>query len=252
MAKATTERDEATAARLEAALDTLALACRILEMEGHASRTLGHAAMRDPEGRGFWLKRWGISFGEVREAGDFILLDFDGRVRAGEGRRHSEWPIHAEILKARPDVEVTVHSHPFHGRIFSASDEPLRAVSSAGSWFPAPPPRYEATSELVRTPERGRALAGCLGDHFAVFLRNHGVVFCGRSIAHATLIGIQLEEACREQLLIGASGLAWSWPGDEERARRFGAAGKADSLDQYFDYFSRKLAWREKSDGPYV
>ena len=58
---------------LKASLDKLALASRILEMEGHGNFTLGHLAMRDPEGRGIWIKRWGLTLGEV----DGILADLE-------------------------------------------------------------------------------------------------------------------------------------------------------------------------------
>lgn len=230
---------------LRAALDRLALGCRILEAEGHASRTLGHAALRDPDGRGLWVKRWGISFAETRDARDFVLIGFDGDRRAGEGRPPSEWPIHACILKKRADLLVTVHSHPFHGRVFSAARVPLRPVSNAGNWFPEPPPRFELTSELVRSPELGDAVADCLGGNFALFLRNHGVVFAGTSIEHAVLLGIQLEDACREHLAIAASGLDWDWPGDEERARKYRAAGTPKSLRLYFDHYAEALARRQ-------
>lgn len=229
---------------LRAALDRLALGCRILEAQGHASRTLGHAALRDPDGRGLWIKRWGISFGATRGADDFVLIDFAGRQIAGAGRAPSEWPIHAGILARRADVLVTVHSHPFHGRVFSAAKVPLQPVSNAGNWFPAPPPHFAVTSELVRDAATGDAVAECLGEHFAMFLRNHGVVFCGRSIEHAVMMGIQLEEACREHLAIAASGLDWECPGEEERARKFRGAGTPDSLVLYFDNFARELASR--------
>ncbi len=238
------EADAPPDAALNAALDRLALGCRILEAEGHASRTLGHAALRDPAGRGLWLKRWGISFGDTIGPEDFVLIDFDGRQLAGAGRPPSEWPIHARILKRRADVLVTVHSHPFHGRVFSAATVPLLPVSNAGNWFPAPPPRFTATSELVRDAVTGDALAACLGDHFAMFLRNHGVVFCGRSIEHAILMGIQLEEACREHLAIAASGLPCDYPDGEERARKYRGAGAPDALVLYFDNFAKELARR--------
>ncbi len=173
-------------AEISVALDRLAAGCRILEMEGHASRILGHASLRDPLGRGFWLKRWGISFGETKGPGDFVLMDFDGNQIAGDGRAPSEWPIHAGILMARADVASVVHSHPFFGRVFSAVTDPLLPVSNTGNWFPAPPPRFEMTSELIRTIEQGNAVARALGDNMAVFLRNHGVVFCGGSIEQAS------------------------------------------------------------------
>jgi ribulose-5-phosphate 4-epimerase/fuculose-1-phosphate aldolase len=235
---------EAMSDELRAELDKLALACRILEMEGHGSRTLGHAALRDPEGRGIWLKRWGLTLGEVFDHTDFQLIDFDGKLLAGDGKkRHSEWPIHAGILKARDDLNAVAHTHPTYGRIFSASTEKLRPVSNAGSYFFEPPPRYTVTSELIRKPEEGDALAEVLGPrHLAVFLRNHGVVFCGKTVEHMTIIGIHLEEACREMLAIAASGLDWSWPEGEEQERKFGSIGSPRNMALYFQHFANKLA----------
>jgi len=235
---------------LIAELDKLAVACRILEMEGHGSRTLGHAALRDPHGRGFWLKRWGITFGEVFDHRDFVLLDCEGNKLFGEGRRHSEWPIHAAILNLRPDIGVSVHSHPRYGRIFSAIDEPLRPVSNAGSYFETPPPRFETTSELITTLEVAGEMAQVLGHHAAIFLRNHGVVFCGDGIAKATIIGIHLEEACREQLTIQAAGMPWAWPEDDEQARKYRGIGQPRIVEQFFDFFSRKLAAMEALGHP--
>ena len=59
-------------------LQQLAQACRILEMEGHGDMTLGHVSLRDPGGRGFWLKRNRIGLGEVQGPQDFILVGFYG------------------------------------------------------------------------------------------------------------------------------------------------------------------------------
>jgi L-fuculose-phosphate aldolase len=237
---------------LRAELDKLALACRILEAEGHGSRTLGHATLRDPDGRGFWLKRWGLTLGEVFDHTDFQLIDFDGKLLAGDGKkRHSEWPIHAGILKARPDLNAVAHTHPTYGRIFSASNEPLRPVSNAGSYFFEPPPRYDATSELVRKPEEGAVLAATLGPrHLAMFLRNHGVVFCGATVEQMTIIGIHLEEASREMLMIASSGLDWSWPEGEEQDRKFNSVGSPRNMVLYFQYFANKVAALQAAGDP--
>ncbi len=223
-------------------LDDLAIACRILEMEGHGSRTLGHLALRDPEGRGVWLKRSGLAFSEVFDHRDFVLVDFDGKQLAGDGKRHSEWPIHTEIMKRRDDINVTAHSHPFYGRVFSASTEPLRSVSQARAYFQRPPPRFEPTSELIRTKEVAAEMAEVLADNFAMFLRNHGVVFCGDTLERCTILGVRLEEACREQLAIGASGIAWSYPDDEEEATRARGMGGLRNVTDTFAFYRRRLA----------
>src|SRR5438128_1067231 len=109
------------APNVEEALTRLATACRILELEGHGDMSLGHLSLRDPEGRGFWLKRNRIGLGEVLGPQDFVLLDFEGRQLAGEGGRHSEWPIHSQILLRRPEIAVVAHTHAFHSSVLSAS-----------------------------------------------------------------------------------------------------------------------------------
>ena len=109
-------------ADIPSSLRDLARAHRILDLEGHNDMSLGHLSWRDPGGRGLWLKRGNIGLEEVQDS-DFILLSFDGEVLEGDGLRHLEWPIHSEILRARPDVNVVAHTHPFHATALSATTE---------------------------------------------------------------------------------------------------------------------------------
>jgi len=200
-------------AALRKQLDELAFVCRILAMEGHDDRTLGHLALRDPDGRGAWIKRSGIALSEVQDARDFGLVDNDGRVVAGDPRRHGEWPIHTEILRLRPDIAVTAHTHVTYASIFSAAKAKLKPVGNSGSYLRRSPPRYTVTSELIVTRAMGTDVAKALGrDNLALFLRNHGVVFCGENIARCLMTGLALEKACFEQLVITASGLPWESP----------------------------------------
>lgn len=235
---------------LKSDLDELAVACRILEMEGHGSRMLGHMALRDPEGRGVWLKRYGLALSEVHDHRDFILIDFDGKQLFGDGKRHSEWSIHTEIMKRRGDINVTAHTHPFYGRVFSAATEPLRPVANTGTYFKGAPPRFELTSELIRTVDVAAAMAEALADKVAIFLRNHGVVFCGDTAARATIMGIRLEEACREHLTMAASSLAWSTPDAEEEARKIESTGGAQTIRANFEFFRRRLEALEAQGHP--
>ena len=92
--------------KLKADLATLAKAGRILDLHGHSDKIFGHVSMRDPDGRGFWMKRHKISIGELWDHRDFVLVQFDGKKIYGEGDRHSEWPIHAKIYEAREDVNA--------------------------------------------------------------------------------------------------------------------------------------------------
>jgi ribulose-5-phosphate 4-epimerase/fuculose-1-phosphate aldolase len=222
------------------ALERLAKACRILEMNGHGDLTLGHVSLRDPEGRGFWLKRNRAGLGEIRGAEDFVLVAFSGEKLAGEGGRHSEWPIHAEILKARADVQAVAHTHPLHASVLSGSAEALEPYTLEADYF-AELPRHADEAALVTTSAEGAALARSLGAHFAVLMASHGVTFCGTSIEHATCIGVFLEKACRAHLLGRAAGLQPNVLSREIRAKRHAQIMTPAHIEHSWEYFCRML-----------
>lgn len=243
MAMTDTTTDAAMSERIHHELDKLAMAHRVLEMEGHGDMTLGHMSLRDPDGRGLWLKRKAIGMGEVMSHADFILLDFDGNKLAGQGVCHNEWPIHSEILLSRPEINVVAHTHPFNGCTFSATEEVLRPVALEGGYFYPGVPHDKSTAELVNTKELGGQLAKSLGKAFAVFMKNHGVTFCGTSVEHCTMMGIFLEKACKAQLLIASTGYKWAPPSPEEMADRLPQTFHSGLIERSWGFYTRKLRW---------
>jgi ribulose-5-phosphate 4-epimerase/fuculose-1-phosphate aldolase len=233
---------------IEEQLAKLALACRILELEGHGDMSLGHLSLRDPEGRGFWMKRNRIGLGEVMGPADFILLDFDGRQQQGEGGRHSEWPIHSQILLRRPDVMVVAHTHAFYTSVLSAADEPLLPFTLDADYFSGLA-RHEDDVALIREVEEGESLARSLGLQFAVLMANHGVTFCGTSIEHATCVGVFLEKAARAHVVGASAGLRTTMPGPESRARRHAQIMSPVHIEHSWNFFCRKLAWATAPKG---
>jgi L-fuculose-phosphate aldolase len=225
---------------LSAALTELAYGCRILHMEGHADMTLGHLSLRDPAGRGVWLKRSGIGLGEVQGVEDFVLIDFSGQRLAGEGRLHKEWPIHTEILRQRPDVTVIGHSHPFHATAFSAMDVALSAVTNEAVYLGGAPGRFRETTGLIDTPALGASLARDLGAASTVLMRNHGITFVGPSIAIATMMGVFLERACRSQLALLATGLAFTATAPDEIAQKHAEIFDPGLIETFWAFFKRR------------
>ena len=185
---------------------------RVLDMEGHTDLTQGHLSIRDPGGCGFWMKRTGVAFSEMKRREDFVLVDFSGNRLAGRAGVHGEFPIHAEILRSRPDVNAIGHTHPFYAWVFSACREPLRAVAHEGSNLNGAVTRYTGTSNLIDTLQLGRDVAKALGAAPAVLMQNHGMTFCGPRVEECVLAGIFLERACHAQLVVGASGFEWAYP----------------------------------------
>src|ERR1700749_2242088 len=132
---------------------------RALAAAGQSDMVWGHASVRDPEGRGVWMKCSGWGFEEVDEQ-KIVLVSPEGKVLHGSGRRPLEYPIHTEIMAARGDVGAVVHSHSDAANAFSALDVPILPLNHAGSLFSYPDvARFTLTGGLISTSELGQALA---------------------------------------------------------------------------------------------
>jgi L-fuculose-phosphate aldolase len=234
-------------AKLGELLERLAIGHRILAMEGHNDITLGHMSLRDPQGRGLWLKKARRGLDEIFGTEDFVLIDFDGSLLESEGPCHSEWPIHAEIMKARPDVTVVGHTHAYYSVLFSAAEQELAALNHEGANLIDNLARFRDTAGLINTVALGRALAVALGQKSVVLMKNHGITFVGAGVEEATLYGLFMERACRAQIEIAATGWNWSTPDDVGYDRKMSGAGQGGNYHMtFFDYFARKLARAER------
>ena len=132
--------------------ELVAIASQVLAAQGQDDLIWGHASVRDEDGRGVWIKAAEWSLAEV-DADRVHLVGWDGSVLSGEGARHSEYPIHTEIMAARPDVGAVVHTHPPHAVALAASGQPLLPVSHAATMFVPPAvPRFTDTADLILTP----------------------------------------------------------------------------------------------------
>ncbi len=228
-------------ASIASVLADVARAHRILELEGHGDMSMGHLSFRDPFGRGLWLKRGNLALSEV-EGDDFILIDFDGNVLEGTGLRHLEWPLHAEIMRARPDVNFVGHSHPHFATVLGASTEPLKPYNNHGVWFAYEgAPRFAETSHIITTVPLGVAAAKTLGNAQALLLANHGVAFVGSTVAEVTLTGIFLEKAARFQVDLRSSGFEPITPDPEETKEKFDRIYPAKAQHNFWTFFNRRL-----------
>jgi L-ribulose-5-phosphate 4-epimerase len=216
----------------------IGLACRILGREEQGDLVWGHVSARDPNGRGVWMKAAGLGFDEVRPA-DVILVGWEGDVLAGEGRRHLEYPIHTELMRARTDVGAVVHTHAPWSVAFASTEEPLLPVSHEGTLFVPPDiARFTKTGDLIVSAELGGDVAAAVGERNAALLVNHGIVTCGPDVVTAVMYAVFLERACRTNLRALAGGGPKRWSSDEE------ALAKREhvySFQQAWDYLARRL-----------
>jgi L-fuculose-phosphate aldolase len=222
-------------------LEQLSRVHRILEIEGHGDMSMGHMSYRDPEGRGMWLKRGHLALSEVTES-DYLLVDLEGKVLWGEGFRHLEWPLHAEIFKARQDVNFVGHSHAHYATVFGAGEGELAPVNNHGVWFAEHGvPRFAETSHIITTVELGTAVAKQLADAEAILLANHGIAFTGGDIRELLLCGVFLEWSAKFQIDLDASGLKYSLPDHAESIEKHARIYPEPAKENYWKYFNRML-----------
>ncbi len=171
----------------------LALACRILYMEGLGNFHLGHMSCRTPDQDKFFMKPNVLGLEEITP-NDLLVMDMEGNKLEGALPAHGEFPIHSEIYKKRKDVQSIVHVHPVFTTAFSCVRTEMKPLTQDGTLWPRGIPVFE-DPELVTRKDQGHALAQALGEGKAVLLRNHGIVTVGGSIEDACLGALSLDKA---------------------------------------------------------
>jgi ribulose-5-phosphate 4-epimerase/fuculose-1-phosphate aldolase len=218
----------------------VALGCRILGAEDQGDLVWGHVSARDPDGRGVWMKAATLGFDEVGP-NDVLLLDWHGNVLEGTGRRHAEFPIHTEVMRARADVASVVHTHAHHAVAFGATEQPLRPVSHEGTLFVPPDvARFTKTGDLILTQELGREVAAAIADRNALLLVNHGIVTAAVDVPQAVVTAILLDRACRNHLLAESSGGIGRYSDDAEALSKREHCYSPELLRQAWDYLARR------------
>lgn len=226
--------------------EQVARASQVLALEDHGDLVWGHVSARDPEGRGAWMKASTWGFEEITPS-RVLLAGWNGEVLAGEGRRHAEYPIHTEIMRARPDVHCVVHTHAPHAVAFAALAQPLRPISHEGTFFVPPDiARFTKTGDLILTRELGEAVAAALGSRNALLLVHHGIVTAGPDVHTAVVGAILLERACWKQLVAMAAGDLATWSSDEEALSKREHCYSPELMRQAWAYLVRRVEARQQ------
>jgi L-fuculose-phosphate aldolase len=195
----------------------VAIACRVIALEGYVDLTLGHVSARNPGERTIWIKRKGVGLDEV-EPSDVIALDIDDPAALESADYHLESVMHTEVYRLRPDVGSVVHGHPVYGTALGSTDGELQLLTHDAVLFADGIGAYDDGPELIVDRDQGRRVALALGSRRAALLRNHGVVIVGSDVRWAVLAAVTLERAIRLQSIATMLGQPRPIPqGDAER-----------------------------------
>jgi L-fuculose-phosphate aldolase len=182
----------------------LALACRILAVEGHVAGLSGQITIRAKEG-GYWTLPLGLGFDEAM-ASIMIRVDDNLRLAHGAGMPHPAVRLHLAIYRARPEVTAIIHTQPPHCSALTMIGQPL-VVSHMDSAMLFDECAHLAEWPVGRIIEQGEAVARALGAKRSILLAHYGQLSVGGSIAEAAYLAVNIERAARMQLRAQGAGL---------------------------------------------
>ncbi|MFM7550439.1 MAG: class II aldolase/adducin family protein [Cyanobacteriota bacterium] len=133
---------------------------------------------------------------ERMEPEDLVALDFDGQplagAPAGQRRPSSEWRLHADVLRERPEVEAVVHCHSTRATALACHSHGIPSFHYMAAVAGGPDVRC-APYALFGTPELSRFAVRALEGRLACLLAHHGQVALGRSLDQALNLAIEVE-----------------------------------------------------------
>jgi ribulose-5-phosphate 4-epimerase/fuculose-1-phosphate aldolase len=226
----------------------LALACRILAVEGLVEGILGHVSARI-DGQRMLVRcrgprEHGLLFTEER---DIRLVDFDGTgAELTDGFAvPNELPIHGEVLRARPEVGAVVHAHPPAVLACGIAGLPLRPIFGA---FNIPAMRLAHAgipvyprSVLIRRAELAKEMLAAMGEAPVCVLRGHGITVTGATVREAVIRALNLNALASVTLTVATTGRTAEEISAEDLAE-LPDLGSAFNDDANWRYYAAKAA----------
>lgn len=149
---------------------------------------------------------FGLHWSEAR-ASDMIVFDETGATLEGEGVVElSAQCIHAPIHRIS-GARVVLHTHQTWAVALNMlKNNRLLPASQTAAFFHGHIAYDDTYAGTADTLEEGERLAKVIGDKHVVFMKNHGVLVTGDTIAQAYRRLYKLERVCRAQVLAMSTG----------------------------------------------
>ncbi len=184
----------------QARLD-LAAVYRLLAHHGWGDVIFNHAAMRVPSNpRHFLIKRHELLYTEVT-ASNLVEVSMDDDLDERAGVNRPGFTLHSGVLRARADVNCSVHVHPEEGIALSGLRHGLRMLSQNAMRFHNRVGYHDYEGLTDSFDERDR-IAAALGKHRALIMRHHGITTVGETAREAFSLMKEFCRAARIQLMM--------------------------------------------------
>ena len=149
---------------------------------------------------------FGLHWSEAR-ASDMIVWDESGKTLEGEGICElSAQCIHAPVHRITC-ARVVLHTHqPWALALNMLKENRLLPANQTAAFFHGHIAYDDTYAGTADTLEEGERLARLMGDKRVMFMKNHGVLVVGDTVAQAYRRIYMLERVCRTQVLAMGAG----------------------------------------------
>ena len=184
----------------------LAACYRAFVHYGWTDSIFTHLSARVPDQpEQYLINPYGLLFHEI-SASNLIKVDFEGNVIDGDyPYNDAGHAIHTAMLKTRPDINVTLHSHTRAGMAVSCMECGLLPLTQQANEI-RDMLCYHAYGIARTNSEECERLGADMADSWIMIMQNHGLLTVGRSVAEAFYYLYTLENACKVQVDVLASG----------------------------------------------
>ena len=198
----------------------LAAALRLAVLHELEEGIENHFTMTVPGRDGQYLiLPYGLHWSEAR-ASDLVVFDEQGRVLEGKGTIElSAQCIHAPIHRIT-GARVVLHTHQTWAIALNMlQDNRLLPASQTAAFFHGEIAYDDDYTGIAASLEEGERLAAVMGSKPIVFMKNHGVLVTGDTVAQAYRRLHRIERVCRNQILALSTGKPIEVLSDEIVAR---------------------------------
>jgi L-fuculose-phosphate aldolase len=166
---------------------------RRMAAAGLVTGTAGNVSVR--AGEGFLVTPSGAPYDALTPA-SIVATDLSGGYE-GDLKPSTEWRLHADLYRTRPEAQAVVHTHSTCATALSTLRRSIPAfhymiAAAGGNSIEC------ADYATFGTEALSRAMLAALGPRRACLLANHGVVAYGASLAAALALAVEVEELARQ------------------------------------------------------
>jgi len=195
-------RQECSEAEWQARID-LAAAHRIAVMHGLNEGIFNHLTLTVP-GRSdrYYQIPFGMHWSEVKASSFMEVGIDDGKVKRGSGDvERSCYCIHAPIHKALPHAAAVFHTHmPYASALTRLEDPRIKEIGQTEVLLMNAIAYDDDYTGPAFEPAEGERLAKIIGKKSILFMANHGITTCGKTVAQAYDRLYYVERAAQVQI----------------------------------------------------